>query len=369
MSLLRRSKTVLPRQSTRRRCRPCYEVLEDRIDPATFQVADVTGLLAAISAVNTNPSQQATINMAPGTYDLTSELQIVNASKLTIHGGSPGKVVIDNPTHAARIFDIEGGNVTIDSLTITGGNASGFYPTPFGGGIYAQGGTLTVVNSTISGNTANQGGGIDVEGGTLTVNQSTISGNTAGFLGGGIDVEDGTLTVNQSTISDNTAARGGGTYAQGGTLTVNQSTISDNTAAGVISITYGGGIDVEGGTLTVNQSTISGNTANAGSSGGISNSGTLTVNQSTISDNTAASGGGGISTSWDGDGERQLLHQQLRRIQRQRRRPRQRRDVDGERLHLLRQLSQVRRRHFQRRYGDGERQHLHQQLRHRQVQA
>ena len=76
MGLSRRSETVSARRSTRRRRRPRFEILEDRIDPATFQVADVTGLQTAIAVVNHNPTEQATIKLAPGTYDLTDQLQI-----------------------------------------------------------------------------------------------------------------------------------------------------------------------------------------------------------------------------------------------------------------------------------------------------
>ena len=42
---------------------------------------------------------------------------------------------------------------------------------------------MTVTNSIISNNTATSAGGIDVYGGTLTVNNSTISGNHASRLG------------------------------------------------------------------------------------------------------------------------------------------------------------------------------------------
>ena len=74
-----------------------------------------------------------------------------------------------------------------------------------GGGIFNSG-TLTVANSTISGNT---GGGIaNGNGGTLTVTNSTISGNTVVNYGGGIYNFAGTLTVTNSTIVRNTAHAG-----------------------------------------------------------------------------------------------------------------------------------------------------------------
>jgi hypothetical protein len=141
------------------------------------------------------------------------------------------------------------------------------------------------------------GGGISNTG-TLTISNSTLSGNTAGFSGGGI-VNGGALTVSNSTLSGNTA-RGpgsgnigsvGGAIFNGGTLTVSNCTLSGNTA------TAGGGIGHSFfGTLTVSNSTFSGNTANAG--GGIAalgfttHEGPVTLTNVTLAANRASRGGG-----------------------------------------------------------------------------
>jgi hypothetical protein len=173
------------RRALARRCRPRLEGLEDRIDPATFNVADVTGLQAAIAAVNLNPTEQATIFLKQGTYDLMSELKIVNASNLTIQGDGADEVIIDNPTHTDRIFEIDGGAVTLSGVTDTGGHADG----SGGGGILASSGTLTVDHSDITGNNADGsggGGGILASGGTLIVDYSDITGNHADGNGIGI---------------------------------------------------------------------------------------------------------------------------------------------------------------------------------------
>ena len=96
----------------------------------------------------------------------------------------------------------------------------------------------------------------------------------------------------------------------------------------------GGGLD-NFGTLTVSNSVFSSNSASFG--GGLANEsgGTATVSGSSFTSNSAAFGGG-LDNDRDGDGERQLLHQQLR--QPRRRRPLQRRDGDGERQLLHQQL-------------------------------
>ena len=110
----------------------------------------------------------------------------------------------------------------------------------YGGGIYSDG-TLTIINTTVNGNTAitpspeeGYGGGIYTAGGTLTITGSTISFNFASLWGGGIN---GGGTITDSTISGNTAGggddhrpgQGGGIYGGG---TISNSTISGNTAWG-----------------------------------------------------------------------------------------------------------------------------------------
>ena len=194
---------------------------------------------------------------------------------------------------------------TISGVTIENGRTS-----IFGGGIY-NGGTLTVTNSTLSGNSAGTGagagGGIwNDYGATATVSNSTFSGNTASGstastgagAGGGI-YNGGTLTVTNSTFSGNSTHlggvdSGGGIYSNG-TLTVTNSTFSGNSAGG------GGGIlNGFGGRLTVTSSTFSGNSARV-FGGGTGNFGTLTLRNTIIANSTSGGNCGppGI-TSTDG---------------------------------------------------------------------
>src|SRR5438067_200305 len=75
--------------------------------------------------------------------------------------------------------------MVVDS-TVTGDRASGGNVGFGGGGIYNDG-SLTIINSTISGNFADSGfpynlgiaGGIFSQGGTLTITNCTIAGNFA----------------------------------------------------------------------------------------------------------------------------------------------------------------------------------------------
>ncbi len=241
-----------------------------------------------------------------GTITLTAgELAITGS--VTIDGPGAANLTIDAGGNS-RIFDCDDGNlsnsvdVTIDGLTLTGGNASGTSPNNSGGAIYSVE-NLTVSNSVITKNTATgDGGGIGLPSitsgagsGTLTIQNSVISGNTAGNAGGGIYSNRPTSAaiVQNSTISGNTAASGGG-ISLGETMTIQNSIISENTAS-----SRGGGIDAsdaQGGASIIQDSTISGNTASDG--GGIAaapfEGGTLTIENSTISGNSASGDGAGI---------------------------------------------------------------------------
>ena len=258
-----------------------------------------------------------------GTILLTSgELQINH--NVTING--PGAENLSVSGNAASIvFDNTASNVTISGFTITnghdtnGGTGGAIYNTGGltlsdsiisnsvasfgGGGIYSSEATLTVMNSTISGNSvtgvggfgSGNGGGISSFGGTVTVINSTISNNSATCRGGAINMNGsfGQLTVTNSTISGNFTGggseceggliAGGGIYFLGATLRVTNSTISGNSA-----FTGGSLFNDSGGTAQIGDTIL-----NAGASGGtIANSGTFI----SLGYNLASDNGGGVLT-------------------------------------------------------------------------
>jgi hypothetical protein len=237
-----------------------------------------------------------------GTILLTSgELQIDH--NVTINGPGAANLAI-NGNGTFRVFENFNSNVTISGLTITNGRPPGPPSATSGGGILNHGG-LILSDSIVSNSGAGNGGGISCDGGgTLTVMSSTFTDNSALFLpfgggtGGGISVDDGTVAVNNSTISNNSGVCSGGGIAafNNAQLTVMNSTISGNSSvgwSGFCDFGLGGGIYFNGGTLTVMNSTISANITNFGRGGGICLfGGTLTVMNSTI--NGTAGAGGGI---------------------------------------------------------------------------
>jgi Bacterial Ig-like domain len=227
-------------------------------------------LRQAIIDANTNTGSADTINFdamslgSSATITLTSGQlpPITDVAGLTIDGGSADITISGNEQYRVFLVD-SGAKLTLSNLTVANGN-SGFEDDGRGGGIYnGQGGTVTVSNSTLSGNSAgngNGGGGIYNGGfGTLEVINSTLSGNSSNDSGGGIFSRTGTVTVSNSTLSDNSAPIGGGILTMGDTLEVSNSTLSGNSAS------EGGGIyDSGADTITVSNSTLSDNSAPIG---------------------------------------------------------------------------------------------------------
>src|SRR4029077_7376221 len=125
-------------------------------------------------------------------------------------------------------------------------------------------GTLTVLNTTLSNNTAaNDGGAID-NAGTATITDSTIALNSAG-LGGGIH-NAGTLTVVSATIADNKATnsgQGGGLNAASGMATLYDTIIALNTSGGGTALN-----DIAGSVSSASSHNL---VDDAGSAGGLTN--------------------------------------------------------------------------------------------------
>lgn len=108
-----------------------------------------------------------------------------------------------------RILQVEGatnvegthGQLGMAGVTIRGGSAVAPYP---GGGIANLGGTLSLVSSSVTGNSAVAGGGIYTDSGAVSLTASSVTGNSATDSGGGIYVNSGGVTTLGSTISGNT---------------------------------------------------------------------------------------------------------------------------------------------------------------------
>ena len=272
-----------------------------------------------------------TINFDPalnGQAITVTTAELVIDDSITISGPGQDLLTVRAPTNQFfRIFHVMPAHtVTIDGLTI-GPN----HYCDSGCGIFNDQATLTVSNCAVHGNTARDGAAGILSGGSLTITNSSVTGNTVLYSGSGAGiVSGGSLTIMNSRISGNFAGKGifnGGGIAASGTVNISSSTISGNSVTvsgggiyntGVTTITsstisgnfagggypfpngpgVGGGIyNHTGAMLTITNSTVSGNTvlttdSGPGCGGGVANSGPLQIANTTISNNSGTDGGG-----------------------------------------------------------------------------
>jgi hypothetical protein len=151
----------------------------------------------------------ATIELTPGEYDLTDCSGPTDGGSLLYNGPENDLTLIG---HGSTIRQIcPGVSIITDlstsgSLTVEGVWLTGATSRSSGGAISgSNSGGLTVMDSTISGNSAGVGGGGISDNGPITIVNSTIAGNSVvgGIAGGGIYILGGDLTLVYSTVVDN----------------------------------------------------------------------------------------------------------------------------------------------------------------------
>ncbi len=176
--------------------------------PDCTQKVPCSNVTLALARNRPYVKMSGTINDSP-TIKGTQEVTILSepGAKLTNSG------IIVRVDESAR--------VSIYDLEISGSTG--------GSGISLQPGNAATVSLNRVKLINNQDGGINLSGGTLNIIQSTLSGNP----GGGVTASGGgTLNIIQSTLSGNPG--GGVTASGGGTLNIMRSEISKNADGGII---------------------------------------------------------------------------------------------------------------------------------------
>jgi hypothetical protein len=284
-----------------------------------------------------------------GTYGATTE-PTVSISGVTITGGvahsSPESIPF---TGQAGVIALGGGieipqnaagnggaTVTIDNSAITNNSAipsnSDPHVNPFaGGGGIDNWGTLTIIDTTVTGNRAGgrlayggSGGGIfswtdlTLRTSVVSDNHATATGPSACYAGGGGIEGFGKIAIGATSVSDNTVelssfsrcgeSQGGGIFVQGGgSATINRAVVRQNrvtaSSAGGDAIAYSGGI-ADYGTLslqdsTIEQNRVSATTAAASGTANPAAGGIGIVDKATIS-NTSVTGNGVSATAPSG---------------------------------------------------------------------
>lgn len=140
-----------------------------------------------------------------------------------------------------------------------------------GGAVYLNLGTIALVNSTFSGNTARGGnGGMGGMGGECASSPSGgirpgdggTGGNSGAAQGAGVYCAGGTIAIDNCTTASNTGTAG--TPGNGGFPGIGGSQAANSGSAGTTTPTQGGGIFVNGGTVSMASSLFADNSATQG---------------------------------------------------------------------------------------------------------
>ena len=180
-----------------------------------------------------------------------------------------------NATGTASTRSNDGGCLYLDAAAMTMERVvvTGCASDDEGGGFRAIAGvTVTITESTFDANTADDRGGAfyaATGANTILVDRSALTNNTVGRFGGAVQVQSGsTLTIRNSTVSGNQTNDGsgfnsGGGIAAGGALIVESSTITNNAVNGQsTSNDTGGGVRCSGSQgCSFQNSVIAGNTS------------------------------------------------------------------------------------------------------------
>jgi hypothetical protein len=298
------------------------ERLENRTLPSNFTAATVSDLIADVNAANQQGGSNTitlvaptmspyTMTAADNTTDGATGLPVIAANdNLTIIGnGDTIERSTAAGTPAFRLFDVaSGAALTLENLTLQGGQAYGSGVSAAGGAIYSQG-RLTLNGVTVQGNTARGsdgmigggigwdapagsdglGGGLYAAGGTVTITSSILSDNQAlggnggngysvqsfGFnggnggngLGGAVYVATGTVVMTSDTMSANTAQGGRGGHGGWASTDYEQGVGAYGGAGGAGGHGGGGAVSVAAGTVVMSNDTMSANTAQGGRGG------------------------------------------------------------------------------------------------------
>ena len=223
----------------------CYN--EAPVGVYEINVTNSFTLTTSPISINNPNMATLTINGSSNTIDGADSFRPIEvlASTVTIDN-----IILQNGAGntGGAVFIDTGADVTITNSTVMGSTSSS------GGGIRNDG-TLAISNSLLTGNSttrSGEGGGLSNYGtahvsgstvvdnsgtfgaglytrGTLTVSNSTLSGNVATGLAGGIYVFwTGSAAVYNSTLSNNSAITGGAVLNNGGTFNSHNSIIANS---------------------------------------------------------------------------------------------------------------------------------------------
>ena len=191
---------------------------------ATLSVG-ASGTYATISAAVSAATSGDTLEIAAGTY---VECVDLGGKDLALQGAGPTSTVIDGGGTCTAAVLADGGTLDVEHSVLTGNKAQD------GGSVYLTGGvTALFADTELSLSTPSRAGGAVYADSTivdLELDGCKISANTTGFVGGGgVYALAGTLTSSDNTWLGNTAENYGGALLVGASLVSTGDTFQSNT--------------------------------------------------------------------------------------------------------------------------------------------
>ena len=270
----------------------------------------------------------STITFAPNLSGQTILLisgQILITNSVTIDASALANSISIDGNANSRIFQASGGNVMLNSLTITNGYNSGLINPDnqsFGGGILGLCGNLILNNCKLVNNRCVSGtaGAISGSFGSLTMNATTLSGNTCNNVSA-IYLQDEFANINGCTISGNSgtvgdALRFGAGYYNSALSVVNSTfsgnLVTGNSGFGAAAITLQSSAGLSTTTGLTNCTVVGNTVVQAGMSGAIffdpaGGTKTLTLYNSIVSGNTSGGAAADISAKVTPDSSFNLI--------------------------------------------------------------
>jgi len=281
---------------------------------AVFNVTDVASLTSALSTAAGN-GEDDTINVAAGTYDLTSGLSYnsTEAFTLAIQGAGAEDTILNGGLYYQIMVITASAALTVDGITFLNGVTD-----DYGGGLSVSitNADLNVTNCVFNGNYVDgTGGGAYVYSqgtsqGTITFDSNVFMLNKSENSGGGLYATGSTqynyelmLTNNLFWGNEAHSYHGGGAYVNAGGYTGAASIVAKNTFLYNYAGGSGGGLDVELGSYrslsqyggTVRNNLFLNNRAQEDGGGAyisVNISGTAKIINNTCIENSSAEGGG-----------------------------------------------------------------------------
>ena len=235
--------------------------------------------------------------LVSGIATLTNVDFIRNTAHLA-GGADVNQGMIDGGRFIENSSDMMAGGLGGGNFSITGTKFLSNTTVGIGGAIFAQDGTVMIMEADFENNYAGgAGGGLCVSGTDVTLSNTNFISNTSGGEGGGVRVGDGyAALISGGRFERNTATNGGGgiytSYA-----TVSGTDFISNTNSYDATIEGGGGAGLYASqSATITSARFAGNRCLFCEGGGLRARYQATVSYTEFADNTATDGGGGLAT-------------------------------------------------------------------------